>query len=134
MVFAGDELGLEGDWGEDARRHDAVGPPGDVGRARCSTTYRRLIALRRSSDALARGGIRYAHVGDDAIAYLRETPERAPALPRDRARRTRPSRLPLDALGCDGARDALRRRRDGRRRRTPCSPRDGPAFHVWRLV
>ena len=28
--------------------------------------------MRRSSSALARGGIRYAHVSADAIAYLRE--------------------------------------------------------------
>ena len=85
MVFAGDEIGLEGDWGEDARRtmpweHPRPGTPSCSG-------YRELIALRRGSDALARGGIRYAHVGDDAIAYLRETAgERLLCWPRARAR------------------------------------------------
>ena len=42
-------------------------------RDRVVEAHRDLIGLRRASDALARGGIRYVHVGDDAIAYLRET-------------------------------------------------------------
>ena len=73
MVFAGDELGLEGEWGEDARRTmpwDAA----DTWDRPLLEQFRRLIALRRSSDALARGGIRFAHVSDDAIAFLRESP------------------------------------------------------------
>lgn len=71
MIFAGDELGLEGIDGEDARVpmpwDDPVRmahPLGDV--------YRRLIALRRAHPALRRGGLRWAHASDDAIAYLRE--------------------------------------------------------------
>src|SRR6185437_13597592 len=69
MVFAGDELGLEGQWGEDARRTMPWGAP-DTWDASLLDGYRKLISLRRSSGALARGGIRYAHVGDDAVAYL----------------------------------------------------------------
>jgi alpha-glucosidase len=72
MVYAGDELGLEGDWGEDARRTmpwDRL----ETGDAELLEAYRRLIALRRGSDALARGGHRLLHAGDDAVAYLRET-------------------------------------------------------------
>src|SRR6185312_1909560 len=72
MVFAGDELGLEGAWGEDARRTMPWDRP-EAWDTPLLETYRRLIALRRSSNALAHGGIRYAHVGADAIAYLRET-------------------------------------------------------------
>ena len=72
MIFAGDELGLEGAWGEDARRTMPWDRP-ETWDTELLETYRRLLALRRSSDALARGGIRYAHVGADAIAYLRET-------------------------------------------------------------
>src|SRR5205823_6550103 len=72
MVFAGAELGLEGLWGEDARRTMPWEHPERWDDALLAE-YRTLIALRRSSDALARGGIRYVHVGDDAIAYLRET-------------------------------------------------------------
>lgn len=68
-VFMGDELGVEGRWGEDARRPMPWGnPPDDL-----TDEYARLAALRRSSDALARGGIRYVHVSGDTVAYLRET-------------------------------------------------------------
>ncbi|MGH2971048.1 MAG: glycoside hydrolase family 13 protein [Gaiellaceae bacterium] len=74
MIFAGDEIGLEGDWGEDARRTMPWSHP-DRWDGELLDAYRALVALRRSSDALARGGMRYVHVSDDAIAYLRETRE-----------------------------------------------------------
>ena len=85
--------------------------------------YRRLVALRRSSDALARGGIRYVHVSDDAIAYLRETASErllclAARAPHD------PIAVPFDGLetlyGDDAAGGVL--------------PSDGPAFHIWRIT
>ena len=81
---------------------DALGPARDAGTRTSSRTYRRLIALRRSSDALARGGIRYAHVGADAIAYLRET-RRERLLCLARARVARAGR------GCRSTRSALPR-------------------------
>ena len=131
MVFAGDEIGLGGDWGEDARRtmpwsrretwdHEAF------------EGYRKLIELRRGSPRSARGGIRYAHVSADAIAYLRESRDETAALPR-RARRPRAGRLSRAALGgaqpetligedtqIDGDEVVL--------------PAGGPAFHVWRIA
>lgn len=71
MVFAGDELGAVGNWGEDAR---TTHPWQDEAEwdATLLDTYRRLIALRTSSDALAIGGMRWVHVSDDCVAYLRE--------------------------------------------------------------
>src|SRR6184192_4110596 len=74
MLFAGDELGLEGEWGEDARRSIPWDreETWDHGLLRA---YRELIALRRSSHALAHGGMRYVHVSGDAIAYVRESRE-----------------------------------------------------------
>ncbi len=36
---------------------------------------RRLLGIRRASPALRRGGVRWAHLEDDAIVYLREHPE-----------------------------------------------------------
>ena len=57
MVFAGDELGLEGFWGEDARRTMPWDTP-ESWDAELFASYTRLIAFRRSSDALARGGLR----------------------------------------------------------------------------
>ena len=72
-IFMGDEFGLEGRWGEDARRPMPWGnPPDDL-----VSDYRALAGVRRSSSALARGGIRYVHVSDDALAYVRETRDEA---------------------------------------------------------
>ena len=102
MVFAGDELGLEGRWGEDARRTMPWDRP-ERWDAALLETYRTLIGLRRSSAALTRGGIRYAHVSADAIAYLRETRDERLLCLAVRAT-TDDVRLPLDALGCARAR------------------------------
>ena len=108
--------------------------PETLGHARCSTSTGGSIALRRSSEALARGGIRYAHVGADAIAYLRETRGERLLVPRARAPTTR-------RCGCRSARSApaeletaVRRRRAASPAATASLPADGPAFHVWRLT
>jgi alpha-glucosidase len=131
MVFAGDELGLEGDWGEDGRRTMPWDRPDDWDTALLGE-YRRLIALRRSSGALARGGLRFAFVDDDAIAYLRETADERLLCLASRADHDG-IRIPLAALeaseletlyGADvdiDAGDAV-------------LPAGGPLFHVWRLT
>ena len=89
--------------------------------------YRRLIALRRSSNALARGGLRYVHVDEDVIAYLRETPDERLVCLASRAPHE-PVRVPFSSLetlyGVDAepvGSDAL-------------LPADGPSFHVWRVT
>jgi alpha-glucosidase len=130
MIFAGDELGLEGDWGEDARRTmpwDRL----DAWDRKLLEQYRRLTALRRSHGALARGGIRYAQVGEDAIAYLRETREERILCLAARADHA-PIRLPLDLLEADEL-DTLygvdATVLDG----DAILPADGPAFSVWKL-
>jgi alpha-glucosidase len=121
MVFAGDEIGLEGEWGEDARRTmpwDRI----DTWDGTLFEEFRTLIALRRSSDALARGGIRYLHVSDDAIAYLRESRTERLLCLAARARHE-PVATPfarLETLYGEDARDGV-------------LPADGPAFHVWRI-
>ena len=121
MVFAGDELGLEGAWGEDARRTMPWDRP-ETWDDELHASYVRLIRLRRSSDALARGALRYAFVGDDAIAYLREHGDERLLCLAARADHdadpaaARRARLPR-------ARPCSRRRRDLRRRhRRPCRP------------
>ena len=130
MVFAGDELGLEGRWGEDARRTMPWDHAERWDRDLLSA-YRTLIGLRHSLPALAYGGLRFAHVGEDAIAYLRETrgqrllclAVRAPVAD---------LRLPLATLGTTalepvhGA-DARIEAGDA------VLPGDGPAFHLWKL-
>ena len=71
MVTYGDEIGMEGDYGEDGRRP----MPWDERRwdGALFECYRSLIAVRRESVALRRGGLRWVHAGDDDIVYLRES-------------------------------------------------------------
>jgi alpha-glucosidase len=131
MVFAGDELGLEGDWGEDGRRTMPWDRPESWDRPLLEG-FRRLIALRRTSPALARGGIRYAYVDADVISYLRETEEERLLCLASRAPHD-PVALPLALLGCrelepvTGAEAAVH---GGQ----ALLPAEGPEFHVWRLT
>jgi alpha-glucosidase len=125
MLFAGDELGLEGEWGEDARR-TMPWQRRDSWDGELLDAYRRLIELRRSSDALARGGIRYVYVDEDVVAYLRETPDERLLCLASRAPHE-PVRVPFTSLetlyGVDAevsGSDAL-------------LPAEGPSFHIWRL-
>ncbi len=71
-IFAGDEVGLEGSWGEDARRtinwEDQSGWDLEF-----LAEVKKLIALRKSHDALINGGLRWIVAEDDYIAYLRES-------------------------------------------------------------
>ena len=131
MVFAGDEIGLEGAWGEDARRTMPWDRP-ETWDTEVLDTYRRLIALRRSSAALARGGIRYAHVSSDAIAYLREAADETLLCLAARADH-RAVRLPLAALGGTQLETLIGEdtRIDGDE---VVLPAGGPAFHVWRIA
>ncbi|MEV6925088.1 glycoside hydrolase family 13 protein [Dactylosporangium sp. NPDC051485] len=68
MVFAGDEFGLTGATGEASRtpmpwRRDTAILP----------WYASLLSLRRKHPALRGGGLRFAHVSADAVAFWRET-------------------------------------------------------------
>lgn len=74
VVFAGDEVGLTGVNGEHARATMPWDSP-DRWDAATFDVYRSLIAVRRGSAALRRGGMRWVHVDDDALVYLRETPD-----------------------------------------------------------
>ena len=121
MIFAGDELGLEGEWGEDARR-TMPWDRQDTWDTHLLEEYRRLIALRRSHAALARGGIRYAYVDVDVIAYVRETREERLLCLASRASHE-PVRVPFRSLETLYGADA----EDG------VLPADGPSFHVWRI-
>lgn len=117
-IFMGDEIGLEGHWGEDSRRPMPWGAfPDDL-----VHEYGRLTALRRSNDALIRGGFRCLHASADAVAYLRETREEALLCLASRAAHdpiTTPF-ISLETLYGDDADDGV-------------LPADGPAFHVWRI-
>lgn len=71
-IFAGDEIGLEGEWGEDARRtinwEDKSGWD-----AKLFDEFKKLVAIRKSHDALINGGIRWIYTSENAFAYLRES-------------------------------------------------------------
>jgi alpha-glucosidase len=121
MLFAGDELGLEGAWGEDARRTMPWGSDETWDRSFIAA-LRALIALRRSSEALARGGIRYVHVSADAIAFLRETRDDRLLVLAARATHE-PITTPFSSLETLYGEDAS----------NGLLPADGPAFHIWRI-
>jgi len=130
MVFAGDELGLQGDWGEDGRRTMPWDQPGSWDTALLAG-FRKLIALRRTSPALARGGMRYAYVDADVICYVRETEDERLLCLASRGPHA-PVPLPLALLGArelepvTGAEAALEHGR-------ALLPAEGPEFHVWRI-
>ena len=109
MVFAGDELGLEGDWGEDARRTMPWDAPERWDTALLEG-YRRLDrAAPLERRARARRHPLRARRRRRGRVPARDA-RRAAALPR-RARAARADAAPLAALG-SRARDALRRRRE----------------------
>jgi alpha-glucosidase len=119
MLFAGDELGLEGAWGEDARRTMPWESQWDDGFLR---EVRALTKLRRSLPALARGGLRFVHVAPDAIAFLRETRSEQLLVLAARAPHE-PISTPftnLETLYGEGAANGV-------------LPSHGPAFHIWRI-
>ena len=71
-IFAGDEIGLEGSWGEDSRRTINWDD-----RSTWDLDFRakvkELVAIRTKSDALIKGGLRWVAVEDDYLIYLRES-------------------------------------------------------------
>ena len=73
MLFAGDEIGLEGVLGEDSRRPFPWQHP-EAWDEQTLATYAALARLRHEHEALRRGGLRWAHVDDDALVFLREHP------------------------------------------------------------
>ena len=71
-IFAGDEIGLEGSWGEDGRRTINW-----EDRSQWDHTFmaevKKLISVRKSNDALINGGLRWIAAEKDFILYLRES-------------------------------------------------------------
>jgi alpha-glucosidase len=71
-IFAGDEIGIEGSWGEDSRRtinwEDRSGWDLDF-----YNSTKSLVQLRKESHALIHGGLRWVVVEKDYLAYLRES-------------------------------------------------------------
>jgi alpha-glucosidase len=133
MVFAGEEIGLTGTFGEDARTPFPWDRPESWDRHTLET-YRSLAALRRGSVALRRGGLRWVAAAGDVLAYMREAPGERLLVLATRCP-TDPIHLPAAGLGLIGEATntfggAPALVPDGR---DVVLPGDGPTFQVWRL-
>lgn len=71
MVFAEDEIGAQGLWGEDSRTPFPWHKP-EVWDQKTLATYRTLLNLRRSNPVLAKGGLRWVAVSDNVIIFTRD--------------------------------------------------------------
>jgi alpha-glucosidase len=131
-VFAGDEIGLEGINGEDARRPFPWKQP-DRWDRRTLREYKSLVRLRRNTVALQRGGLRWVHVGEDTLAFLRETAQERVLVVAARAAGS-PLILPRSLLGPDDAIETLYGEAPHVDTRGIHVPSLAPAAHVWRLA
>lgn len=75
VVFAGDEFGELGADGELSRTPMPWGTEDEPEIAARLSLYRALIELRRAHRALAVGGLRWLHVDDETVVFVRETSE-----------------------------------------------------------
>lgn len=136
MLFAGDEIGLTGTNGEDARQ------PFPWDRTRWDettlSTCRRMFGVRREQPALRSGGLRWLYVDDDVLVFLREAAGGSVLVQAARAPHE-PCRLPAMALGSapratpdGGALPGLAGTPDVTfRDDTLTLPDDGPAIRLW---
>jgi alpha-glucosidase len=140
VIFAGDEVGLEGINGEHARKTMPWGDPSrwDDG---IHATYRGLLAARSSSAALRTGGLRWVLITDETVAYVRSAADESVLVVVSRSAfdgAQLPASIGLEfgvdaaslldspvtlygssALGFDGSVYEL--------------PKTGPSVHIWRL-
>ena len=71
-IFAGDELGLEGIFGEDARRTIDWENSHNWDK-QFLNAIKGLIRIRREHDAFSNGGLRWVAIEDEYLAFLRES-------------------------------------------------------------
>ena len=122
MVFAGDEVGVQGALhSEDGRR--AFPWDESTWDRGAYEIYRSLIALRRSHAALRSGGLRWLHTADDVVLFERALPGETLVVQVSRAAHA-PVIAPFAASHVLGGPDLA-----------PGAPlpSEGPAFHVWRV-
>lgn len=72
MIFAGDEIGAEGMWGEDSRSPYPWNGESPIDQG-MREIYRELIHIRKSSHALAYGGLQWIAREADLLAFIRES-------------------------------------------------------------
>ncbi len=133
VVFAGDEFGLTGADGESSRTPIPWSAEGEPEVAERLALYRELIGLRRAHQALATGGMRWLHVDDETVVFVRESADESVLVLATRG----DADVALAAgavLGADAAASVygdatLALAPDGEVRLAA----DGPAFAAWRL-
>ncbi|MDQ0894623.1 glycoside hydrolase family 13 protein [Agromyces ramosus] len=133
VVWAGDEFGLTGVDGEASRTPIPWGSETASEVAPVLDTYRELLGLRRAHPVLATGGLRWLAVGDDAIAFVRESADEQLLVFAARAAAT--LELPAAAIAMTDA--AARLTGDAELEASGDLLRlssGAPAFAVWRLA
>lgn len=131
MVWMGDEIAVGGTTsGEDSRRPMPWDRKGEWDED-LHSWYRECIRLRRGSDALAAGSMRWLHVGPDVVVYLRETASDRVLCCASRSSHAA-VQITVDSLRCSRVTTLLG---------TPPQlvegrlvlPAVGPGFHAWQL-
>jgi alpha-glucosidase len=134
MIWAGDEIGMEGVTGEEGRRGFPWDRPETWDRALLSV-FRHLCAIRRDSVALRRGGLRWVYVDVDRIVWLREAQEESILVLLARAA-GQPITLRAPLLGLDEgtqARNVYGGATLTARAGLAALPGDGPMVQMWEL-
>jgi alpha-glucosidase len=72
MIFAGDEIGAQGAWGEDSRSPYPWNGESERDEE-ILQVYKDLIVLRKESHALIHGGLQWLKVEEDYLCYIRES-------------------------------------------------------------
>ena len=133
MVFAGDEIGLEGLDGEHSRTPFPWHREHTWDRTTLAA-YQRLLRLRREQVALRRGGLRWLSVTPDALTFVRDHPDGAVVVHAARASHAAVT-VPLSAIGADRPESVQTLYgepivgQDGQ----ATFPTTGPAAHVYRV-
>lgn len=131
MIYAGDEIGLATMGPEYARIPMPWAHPERWDQQRLAHT-RAILGVRANSLALRRGGLRWLHIGDDALTFLREAPGETILVHAARADHL-PVRIPATVVGTElvGLAGTANLQTDADGLLT--LPADGPAFGMWRL-
>jgi alpha-glucosidase len=132
MTYAGDEIGIEGNSGEEGRRPFPWHRP-ETWQHQTLDAYRRLGATRAASSALRDGGLRWVHAADNSLAFLRESNDERVLVFVARGPGGKVT-LAADRLGLHGAAENLYGgasiiEQDG----VVALPADGPTAQIWRL-
>jgi len=127
MIFAGDEVGVEGAYAEDSRRPMPWARPDRWDDATFGL-YQSLLQLRRDNPALRRGGLRVLYADGDRIVFMRECLGQRLLVLAARAPARRPFVVPGAGPAVNLHGGAADVGSDG------CIPPDGPTFQVWQQV